>query len=456
MSIRFSVGKLQGAERTSVIQEVQKQAKAAALAAIKPVVKAFLEAELSAKLGREKGEARQVSGQSREIDWQCGQCGCRDANQFTRDGHYRRGLETGWGHVEGLQVPMVECQRCGHDVICSYAILEKHHRLWMDVDQRVLFGSGLCQSLRLLSQEWSATLESSVGLRTINERINQIEPLLEQGRRKPLTEVPPIVQFDGIWLRVQSQTDTIKLDTRQRQRHQRSGKKVVLLVALGFWTDGSGKREILDWQVASSEGKAAWETLVNRLWERGVRPEHGLQAVIRDGCGELGEALAFVYGSTVVEQRCIFHKMRNVADKCREELKGEANKQTRKQLLEQVSVIYQADNATDARVLLAVFAQTWRARTPKTVATLERDFEQTIAYYALEGVARKLVRTTSLLERTNRELRRKFRQACCFGSPKGADVAIYVQVRRLNAHWSKKTWWETSHTLYFDFLNLNP
>jgi hypothetical protein len=181
---------------------------------------------------------------------------------------------------------MVECQRCGHDVICSYAILEKHHRFWMDVDQRVLFGSGLCQSLRLLSQEWSATLESSVGLRTINERINQIEPLLEQGRRKPLTEVPPIVQFDGIWLRMQSQTDTIKLDTRQRQRHQRSGKKVVLLVALGFWTDGSGKREILDWQVASSEGKAAWETLVNRLWERGVRPENGLQAVIRDGCGE--------------------------------------------------------------------------------------------------------------------------------------------------------------------------
>ncbi len=166
-------------------------------------------------------------------------------------------------------------------------------------------------------------LDNSVGLRTINERIHQIEPLLGQAQSEPITEVPPVVQFDGIWLRVQSQTDTIKLDKRQRQRHQRTGKKVVLLVALGFWTDGSGKREILDWQVATSEGKAAWETLVNRLWERGVRPENGLQAVIRDGCGELGEALAFVYGSTVVEQRCIFHKMRNVADKCREELKGD-------------------------------------------------------------------------------------------------------------------------------------
>jgi len=157
--------------------------------------------------------------------------------------------------------------------------LEKYQRFWLDLDQQVLFGSGLCQSLRHLSQAWSARLRSSVGLRTINERLNQIEPLLGQAHSEPITDVAARVQFDGIWLRVQSQTDTIKLDKRQRKRHQRTGKKVVLLVALGFWTDGSGKREILDWQVADSEGKEAWETLVNRLWERGVRPENGLQAV---------------------------------------------------------------------------------------------------------------------------------------------------------------------------------
>jgi hypothetical protein len=147
------------------------------------------------------------------------------------------------------------------------------------MDQQMLFGSGLCQSLRQMSQPWSATLGSSVGLRTINERINQIEPLLQQARSEPITDVPTVVQFDGIWLREQSQTDIIKLDKRQRKRHTRIGKKVVLLVALGFWTDGSGKREVLDWQVADGEGKVAWETLVNRLWERGVRPENGLQAV---------------------------------------------------------------------------------------------------------------------------------------------------------------------------------
>ncbi len=40
----------------------------------------------------------------------------------------------------------------------------------------------------------------------------------------------------------------------------------------------------------------------------------------------------------------------------------------------------------------------------------QRDFETTLTYYSLEETVGKLARTTSLLERTNRELRRKFRQ----------------------------------------------
>ena len=65
-------------------------------------------------------------------------------------------------------------------------------------------------------------------------------------------------------------------------------------------------------------------------------------------------------------------------------------------------------------------------------------------------LALQWIRTTSLLERTNRELRRKFRQAVTFGSQKGAEVAIYLQVRRLHARWAGASWWETSHALYFE------
>src|SRR5947209_3709684 len=201
MSIQFLSRKLEGEERKEVIQEVQKQLQEAVIEAIRPLLTEFCEEEQTAKLGREKRSPRRVSEQAREIDWPCGHCGCRDANQFTRDGHSRRSLETGWGHIEGLQVPMLECQCCGHDVICTYTILEKYQRFWLDLDQQVLIGLGLCQSLRHLSQAWSALLGSSVGLRTINERINQIEPLVQQARSESITDVPAVVQFDGIWLR---------------------------------------------------------------------------------------------------------------------------------------------------------------------------------------------------------------------------------------------------------------
>lgn len=456
MSIQFTQGKLQGQERKEVLQEVQKRVKSAALRATKPVLTAFLKAEQEAKLGRAKGEPRRKSPEPREIDWVCGHCGCRDANQFTRDGHYRRSLATSYGVIEDLQVPMLECQCCGHDVICSFAILDKYERFWYDLDQQVLFGSGLCQSLRDLSQQWSANLESQVGLRTINERINQIEPLIGQARRQAFTEVPPVVQFDGIWLTLVEQEETIKVDKKGRQRKKRQGKHVVVLVALGFWPDG--RRAVLDWEIASSEAHTQWQKLLERLLQRGLTLSRGLQAIIRDGCGGLGEAVALVYGSQVIEQRCLFHKLRNVADKSREDLKGDQNKETRQQLLADASAIYQAEDAAGARQRFVAFVQKWAGAAPKAVACLQRDFEQTIAFYALQGFAQKIIRTTSLLERTNRQLRRKFRQANSFGSVRGASVAFYLQAQRLNAGWSKTktTWWEASHSLFFDLLNLHP
>src|SRR5437667_3629916 len=166
---------------------------------VNQVLQEFLEQEVTTKLGRAIRSPRRMSSQPRPIDWQCGHCGCTDAHQFTRDGHYRRSLETGWGHLETLRVPMLECQRCEHDVVAQFAILEKYQRFWLDAPQRAIFGSGLARSLRHLSQEWAATVGASVGLRTINERINQLEARLAQVHREPIEDVPAVVQFYGIW-----------------------------------------------------------------------------------------------------------------------------------------------------------------------------------------------------------------------------------------------------------------
>lgn len=109
-------------------------------------------------------------------------------------------------------------------------------------------------------------------------------------------------------------------------------------------------------------------------------------------------------------------------------------------MLEQASAIYQAESAAQAHERLARWAEQWRQQAPQAVTTLKRDFEQTLVYYSLSSVAREWLRATSLLERTNRQLRRKFRQALTFGSRKGAEVAIYLQVQRLHAYWTDESW----------------
>lgn len=106
MSIPVSVASIHGKERKEIIENVQKQSKEAAWQASKQVLMACLEAQVPAKGGREKGRPRLVSGQRREIDWKCGQCGGQDANQFTRDGHDQRTLETELGPLHQLPVPM--------------------------------------------------------------------------------------------------------------------------------------------------------------------------------------------------------------------------------------------------------------------------------------------------------------------------------------------------------------
>lgn len=147
----------------------------------------------------------------------------------------------------------------------------------------MLFSSGWGQSVRAISQAWSAKLDGGVGLRTLNERINQIEPLVRQMREQPLPQVPAVVQLDGIWVTIQKQGEQSQPDKRKRRRKQRSGQKMVILVALGFWEDGT--RDILDWQIAPSEEHTQWESFLHRLWKRGVQPETGLKLGVRDGSG---------------------------------------------------------------------------------------------------------------------------------------------------------------------------
>ena len=104
-----------------------------------------------------------------------------------------------------------------------------------------------------------------------------------------------------------------------------------------------------------------------------MKLETGLQAIVRDGSEGLEQALDYVYGSALVQQRCIFHKLRNVSNKC-----VGLDREGKKSELPQAAAVYQATSAPEAQARLAAFAEQWRPTQPQAVATFEREFEQTI------------------------------------------------------------------------------
>ena len=103
---------------------------------------------------------------------------------------------------------------------------------------------------------------------------------------------------------------------------------------------------------------------------------------------------------------------------------------------------YEAPTADEARSRAAAFRARWAEAEPQAVATLERDFEQTLTYYGVMEEARAAgqawaetcLRTTSGLERFNRGLRIKWGQAGAFWSEGGLMAAFWLVTQEWQDH----------------------
>ena len=78
------------------------------------------------------------------------------------------------------------------------------------------------------------------------------------------------------------------------------------------------------------------------------------------------------------------------------------------------------------------WATTWRTRHPVLVRRLEADLDELLAVFALPEPIRLQLRTTNLIERAFRELRRRIRPMGALADRRSADRILYGQVLRLN------------------------
>lgn len=383
-----------------------------------------LETEMDRMLGR-KHYVRRHRSKRKESGVYCSNCRSHQHQDFWRNGHYQRWLNLQWGRVR-VQVPQAKCQ-CGGNVRMKYQTLPFRERIWGDLKSEIQVEYGRGLSYRQIKVDLDQRLHSSVGLRTLNQQVLSLGsetgsfPLLHKG------EIPPVVRVDGIWMTVMFATGETKTDRIGRKRPVKRAKKVPILAAQGVWP-ATGRTRLLAWMRADGEDATSWQTFLEVLWDAGITPANGLCMLASDGGTGFRAAYENVYWQVPL-QRCIFHKLRNIAQAIHlpAEMDRQAGNEFRTQFLRAAARIWQAQEETEARHLYQAFCETWQSQQHKAIRTLGRDFEDTLTFYGVQEQAAlrseqwpaHLLRTTSPLERLFREFRQRYRKAILFHSAVG-------------------------------------
>jgi hypothetical protein len=324
--------------------------------------------------------------------------------------------------VLDIWLPRVICD-CGGSVTIPFSILEPYQRLWDDVVGQIGRWANLGVSLRQMQNEIGETMGTQVGLRKLNEVVHQVRSPVET----PLRSVPPIIMLDAIWVTLLEPTGATAPDRAGRQRATKAKENVCLLVALGLYPQ-SGRWRILSWTLAESESQAAWERLLVPLETRGLYRERGVELFIHDGGSGLIAALNWLH-PFVPHQRCLFHKLRNLRSAIQTPpgLSRAEARAFKRDLLQQIQAIFAAMSPQAMARQRDAFVDQWHTQQPDVVATLCRDWSETVAFFRVlarfPDWPRVFLRTTSLLERVNRMIRRLFRAAGAFHSPLGLLAA---------------------------------
>ena len=186
---------------------------------------------------------------------------------------------------------------------------------------------------------------------------------------------------------------------------------------------------ILGWQLAENESRQAWESLLRNLAERKLYRQRGLELLIHDGSQGLIAALNYLHPH-VPHQRCAFHKLRNLWQSIQvpESLSHWQSRQFKQRLLRPIRAIFEAEDSQEATQLRDALCKVLANTQPDLVATLQRDWQDTIAFFRVlqhyPKWPRSALRTTSLLERVNRMLRQLFRPKGAFHSRAGLTATV--------------------------------
>lgn len=325
-----------------------------------------------------------------------------DERRDWRNGSYERMLATRHGTVEALQVPRT---RNG-----SYTtkLFDQYARRAKSVDEAIgtLFLNGV--STRKLERIAKELLDAKLSHATVSHVAGEISAKdCLAFQEKQLQDEYRFLFLDGISAHIR----------------EVGVEKGVLLCALGMKPDG--QKEIIGARLADAESEKDWTAFLIDLKARGLAGK-ALECITTDGGLGLVAALQTIYPFKK-HQRCIAHKLRNIASKLKAGYKAACMAGAR--------MIFAAENRTEAIRRFKEWKTQWDVYAESAVRCLEKDLYECLTYMDFEKEVWKKIRTTNAIERSFREVRRRTRPMSIALPPHATERLFTGIAKNLNINW---------------------
>ena len=329
-----------------------------------------------------------------------------------RAGHYERDLTVKAGKMS-LKVPKLK------GAVFESAVIERYRRREESVEEALidmyLAGVSTRQVDDVSQLLWGDRMPSQ----TLSDKLKKVYADIDEWRGRPLEQDYPYLFMDGVW-------------------HKRcwggSVENVSILVAVGVGMDG--RREVLSVAEGMKEDSESWREFIKGMLARGLK---GVRLVTGDRCAGLVAAVNELLPGARY-QRCMVHFERNILAK--------VNPKNRDWAADALKAIFSMESRDKALEKAESVAKDMEARKLREAAKCLREGIGETTTYLLDDYPRehrRRIRTNNMIERLNREIRRRTRVVGSFPDGRSALLLICARVRYVtSSEWSTRRYLDMS------------
>lgn len=329
-----------------------------------------------------------------------------------RAGHYERDLTVKAGKMS-LKVPKLK------GAVFESAVIERYRRREESVEEALIDMYLAGVSTRQVDDASQLLWGDRMPSQTLSDKLKKVYADIDEWRGRPLEQDYPYLFMDGVW-------------------HKRcwggSVENVSILVAVGVGMDG--RREVLSVAEGMKEDSESWREFIKGMLARGLK---GVRLVTGDRCAGLVAAVNELLPGARY-QRCMVHFERNILAK--------VNPKNRDWAADALKAIFSMESRDKALEKAESVAKDMEARKLREAAKCLREGIGETTTYLLDDYPRehrRRIRTNNMIERLNREIRRRTRVVGSFPDGRSALMLICARVRYVtSSEWSTRRYLDMS------------